>query len=251
MNPRRTLLLLSLLGLGIAAVPEPPRPNPNAEADGRALVAELLAQTPDRNFTNRGVLRVRARKGPWHESPLHFRLFASETGWTSVYETGGTNQEAARLTITRQTDGALVYQLAQATNIASLGDAGKVLAGAETMTPFAGSDFWVADLGLEFLRWPMQKLLRKELKRGQSCNVLESLAPAGQTNGYGRVVAWLDIDSGGVVMAEAYDAVGKALKEFLPKGLQKVNGRYELEEMQIANLQTGSRTVIRFTFDGE
>ena len=244
-------LPLALLGLAPAAAPEPPKANPHADADGQALVAQLLAQTPAQNLTNRGVLKIRAAKGPWREVPVRFQIFATDAGWASVYETGGTNSAAMRLTVTRNAAGALEYRLAQATDGATLVCAGQVLAGAGTMVPFAGSDFWAADLGLEFLRWPTQRLLRKELTRGQSCNVLESLAPTGQTNGYVRVLAWLDIDTGGVVYAEGYDARGKLLKEFAPKAFKKVGGQWELEEMEISNRRTGSRTRIQFNLASE
>lgn len=244
-------LPLALLGLAPGVAPEPPKENPNAAADGQALVAQLLAQTPAQNLTNQGVLRIRASKGPWREVPVRFQIFATDAGWASVYETGGTNHGTTRLTITRKGDGAFEYRLAQATNGADLSCVGKVLAGAATMVPFAGSDFWAADLGLEFLRWPTQRLLRKEMTRGQSCNVLESVAPAPQTNGYVRVLAWLDIDTGGVVYAEAYDTKGKLLKEFAPKVFKKVGGQWELEEMEISNRQTGSRTRIQFHLASE
>ncbi len=254
MNLRLTLCLLPLLGLGAARSAETVPLNPNAEADGQALVAELLAQRPAQNFTNQGLLSIRPPKGagPRRFVPVQFRILTRGDSWTSIYETAPTNGEpCVRLSVARLPAGGNEYRLAQATNAAGLDDAGKVLAGDETMTPFAGSDFWSADLGLEFLHWPTQRLLKKEMKRGQSCNVLESRAPASRTNGYVRVMSWLDIDSGGVMYAEGFDASGKLLKEFAPKGVTKVQGRWELEEMEIINRQTGSRTRIQFTFGEE
>jgi hypothetical protein len=38
----------------------------------------------------------------------------------------------------------------------------------------------------------------------------------------------------------------KLLKEFDPKKVEKVNGVWQLEEMEIRNRQTGSRTRIDF-----
>jgi len=239
-------LPLVLLGLAPGLAPEPPKINPHADADGKALVAQLLAQTPTQNLTNHGILKTRAGRGSWREVPVSFQIFATDAGWTSSYETRGTNAAVTCLTITRLASGALEYRLAHTTNSACPDSAGQVLAGAGTMVPFANSDFWVADLGLEFLHWPTQRLLRKEMTRGQSCNVLESVAPARQTNGYVRVLAWLDIDTGGVVFAEGYDAKGRLLKEFAPKAFKKVGGQWELEEMEIFNRQTGSRTRIQF-----
>jgi len=48
------------------------------------------------------------------------------------------------------------------------------------------------------------------------------------------------------VYAEAYDAQGDRLKRFEPKALKKVNGQWQLQEMVIRNLKTGSRTAIEF-----
>jgi hypothetical protein len=122
----------------------------------------------------------------------------------------------------------------------------KKLAGEQAFIPFAGSDFWLADLGMEFLQWPTQRLLKKELCRGQSCDKLESIAPAGQTNGYVRVVAWFDIDTGGPVLVEAYDAKGEFVKEFKPNKFTKVNGQWQVEELEMNNLRTGSRSYLHF-----
>jgi hypothetical protein len=245
------LVLSVVLGCaGWTGFAQAPRINPNADADGQELVAQLLAQEPARNLTNRGVLRIRAGKGPWRELPVQIRIFATPGGWTSIYETSpDTNQPHAKLTVVRQADGRHEYRLAEAPDCAALEAAGRMLAGDETMRPFAGSDFWVADLGLEFLRWPTQRLLKKEMTRGQSCNVLESVASAGQTNGYVRVKSWLDIDTGGVVYAEAYDLNGRLVKEFAPKTVKKVQGRWELEEMEIINRRIGSRTRLLFELE--
>jgi hypothetical protein len=252
MNLRVPLFLLPLLGLGAATFAEPVKLNPNAEADGQALVAQLLAQRPAVGATtNRCVLSVRPARGqgPRRTIPVRFSEVVAEDGWISIYESAPTNQSPyARLTIHRKANAANEYRLAEAATEAGLEVAERTLAGSETMVPFAGSDFWVAELGLEFLHWPGQRLLKKEMTRGQSCNVLESLSPAAQTNGYVRVKSWLDIDTGGVVYAESYDAQARLVKEFAPKGLKKVDGGWELEEVEIINRRTGSRTRLQFEF---
>ena len=117
------------------------------------------------------------------------------------------------------------------------------------MIPFAGSDFWLADLGLEFFHWPQQKILPKtiNLKRGRAYTLLESTNPNPSTNGYSHVLSWIDQETGGILQAEAYDAQGKLLKEFEPGSFQKdVNGQRQLQEMDIRNVQTGSRTRLEF-----
>ena len=117
------------------------------------------------------------------------------------------------------------------------------------MLPFAGSDFWVADLGLEFLHWPQQRVLKKEMRKGQSCAVLESVNPHPVRGGYLRVVSWVGVnhpDEIVLIHADGYDDQDKKLKEFDPKNLEKVNGAYQLESMEMRNVQTNSRTLIEF-----
>jgi hypothetical protein len=115
------------------------------------------------------------------------------------------------------------------------------------MQPFAGSDFWLADLGLEFLHWPGQRLLKKEVRRNKFCDVLESVNPEPETSGYSRVVSWISHEEPhGIVHADAYDSKNKPLKRFDPTEFKKVEGQWQLESMEIRNLKTDSRTVIEF-----
>jgi hypothetical protein len=116
------------------------------------------------------------------------------------------------------------------------------------MVPFAGSDFWISDLGLEFLHWPKQRVLRKEMSRSVFCHVLESTNPDAPPGAYSRVVSWVGAEKPGIVIvyAEAFDSKGAILKQFEPKKLEKVDGQWQLEEMEIRNRQTRSRTRIEF-----
>ena len=64
-----------------------------------------------------------------------------------------------------------------------------------------------------------------------------------------RVVSWIDNDTGGILLAKAYDAEGKLLKEFRPTQFEKINGEWHLQEMEMENVQTGNRTKIEFHFE--
>src|SRR4051812_38590841 len=68
-------------------VPRPVPLNPvQAEKEGRALVANLLAQKPAENLTNSGTLRVRDAKGKQREQPVSFAIIAAGSNWQSIYE---------------------------------------------------------------------------------------------------------------------------------------------------------------------
>lgn len=222
-----------------------------AEVEGRALVSELLAQQPAGNSEWRGALRIRGRDRQTSSIPITGRIIVEKHGWKVVYSTSATEKNVAEtLTVVHDDNEKNQYLYARAA-AGSVGAEPKLLTGNEAGIALAGSDFWLSDLGLEFLRWPVQRLLKKELRRGQSCNVLESVNPQPTTNSYARVVSWIDIDSGGIVHAEAYDQGKKLLKEFDPKEFKKINGRWELQEMEIRNLKTGSRTRLEFDLEAK
>jgi len=214
---------------------------PDAEIQGRSLVQQLLNQTPVKDSTNSGVLVIRDSKGGHAEIPMRFQTCTTEMNslnWLSNYQTTTTNKNF-RLMIVHSGNQPNSYRLFEDGVWKNLGEN-------ETMIPFAASDFWIADLGLEFFHWPEQKILKSEMRRGRPCKVLESVNPSPSTNGYSRVVSWIDNESDGIVHAEAYDANGKLLKEFDPKSFKKVNGQWELQDMEIRNVQTGSRTRLEF-----
>jgi hypothetical protein len=235
-----------------------PRPAPlepvQAEKEARALVAELLAQKPEQSTTNTGWVKIRDTAGKEREIPVRFEITATPTNWVSVYETLASESRPGglRLTVVHSDERPNRYELFDPATTGTTNALAKELAPGQIMAPFAGSDFWIADLGLEFLHWPKQRLLKKEMRHSKSCDVLESINPAPVPGGYARVVSWLMIESPhGIVHADAYDAQGEVLKRFDPKSLEKVHGEYQLEEMEIRNLKTSSQTVIKFNLARE
>jgi hypothetical protein len=219
----------------------------DAEIEGRHLARQLRQLQPAENSSLTGVLRLFPRRSKRVEVPVEFQTVVTTTNWQATYTATGTNQEnTMSVTIIHAEDQPNQYRLARSKQTSVQTNAFTLLTGDQTMSPFAGSDFWVADLGLEFFHWPKQMILKKELRSGQSCSVLESSNPNPVAGSYARVVSWIDIDTGGIVHAEAYDANGERLKRFEPKALKKVNGQWQLQEMVIRNLKTGSRTAIEF-----
>jgi hypothetical protein len=211
----------------------------DAEIQGRQLVRQLLAQQPAENFTNTGVLKIRPDQGKTVKLPAQFAIVVTPTHWTTIYEASGTNRtEKLSIVHTPNQPNQYVYQ----TNSSA------PMADTEIVTPFAGSDFWLADLGLEFFQWPAQKVLPKptNLSNGRDYTLLESTSPHPAANGYSRVVSWIDKESGGILEAEAYDAHNKLLKQFYPKDFKKINGQWQVLTMEINNIQTGSRTRLEF-----
>ena len=272
MNPQ--MLLAVALVLAGSGATQAATDLSKAEKDGQALAQQLLAQKPEQDSTITGVLKMRDAKGKRTETPVQCRIIVTTNGWQSIYETmPATNApDTVRLTVIHNDAGSPEYRLSRGQAMEpSLAECAltagaqpprgetqdratreiecTILRGDQAMIPFAGSDFWLADLGLEFLHWPEQRLLKKEMRRGQFCNVIESLNPQPGAAGYARVVSWLDLDTGGIVHAEAYDARRKLLKEFDPKEFKKINGRWELREMEIRNVPERSSTRLEFNLE--
>jgi Outer membrane lipoprotein-sorting protein len=201
--------------------------------EGRALVDEMLSQQPEENAVT-GKMSIRTKK-TFKTFPIKFQTILSPTNWSSLYSA-------------MDTDVTVIHQGARPSEYRWHAPNGKIvtLTGDQATAPFADSDFSLADLGLEFLHWPDQRLLQKEMKRSRSCRVLESTNPHPVAGGYSRVKSWVDAESHGIVLAEAYDVKGEKVKEFAPKDFSKVNGQWQLEEMQISNTQTGSSTTVKF-----
>jgi len=230
----------------------------DAEIQGRQLAQKLLEQIPVTNSIQTGVLKTRDNKGNSSSlrmlyevqvAPDFWNVFykvnlPTNSNWIDVLGVMHMNDFTNRYVIFRIETNNIFYEL-------------QVPIGTwlskqeETMRPFCNSDFWICDLGLEFFHWPEQKILKKENRRSRACNVLESTNPNPSANGYSRVVSWIDEESGGIVHAEAYDAQNKLLKEFDPKSFKKVNGQWELQEMEIRNVQTGSRSRLEFDLKKE
>lgn len=255
-QPAGLCLFLLLLGLPAVTCAQrqgdlrpPPLDPAQAKAEARALVAELLAQRPDQSTTNTGQVRIRDRDGKESEIPARFEIVCTPTNWLSIYETldpaGGAGGE--KLVVIHADNQPNQYRLIQRGDSAVTNASARELTPAQTMIPFAGSDFWVADLGLEFLHWPEQRLLRKEMRHSKFCYVLESITPNPAPGGYARVVSWVIIESPhGIVHADAYDARNELIKLFDPVNLEKVAGDYQLAEVEMRNRKTGSHTWIKF-----
>ncbi len=211
--------------------------------DGTALAERIRNLRPTEQAQMTGLLKTRDVKGRRLEWRAEFRTEVTKTNWTSWYgafRNPNINAATDTIAVTHAPHSPVRYLITTA-----IGEP-KNLAGNAAMIPFAESDFWLADLGLEFFQWPEQRVIKRELRRGEACNVLESINPNPTRGTYKRVVCWIDNDTLGVVHADAYDHHDKLLKEFSPKRFKKIEGQWQLQEMEMRNVQTDTRTAIFF-----
>jgi hypothetical protein len=236
---------------GLAAAPQSPpsRMTPEeAERGGQELAAELRAQGPA--VDSSGVLRRKGADGKWQAGvPVRLEVRPGADSWQTRYHALD-SQGAIRETL------AVVHSAGQPNRYEVLRpDAAggppsvKVMSGSGVFTPFAGSDFWLGDLGLDFLHWPRQRIVKTEMRKGRSCRVLESAVAVPEATGYAKVLSWIDIEKKGLLRAEAFGIDGKLLKEFSIGGFKKVGGRWQLKSMEIRNERDDARTRLEFDLE--
>jgi hypothetical protein len=254
----RLALSVAILFFAFAAAAQATNALSDAEIQGQQLTQKMLdqlAQPPPGNFTtNTGVLRIRGDHGSRSQIPIECITVSSATNGQTIYKASWTNR-AEILWVIHTANGENRYFCETNYPAPVLGDIPVLghllrghpqLSGAEILDPFAGSDFWISDLGLEFLYWPGQKVIKHETHRLCSCTVLESMNPNPAANGYSRVVSWIDNDTLGIVEAYAYDTNGKRLKDFYPKDIKKSHGQWQVQTLVMENVQTGSRSRLEF-----
>lgn len=231
--PLFSILLFGALGVSAALRLDDP-------VEGEKLARQLRSLAPTEAAEFKGVLRISRTGTQTREIPLTSKVTVGADDWTALYlvKPGSGMDEA--LTIRRLPDGPNDY-------VWKRGEQLLKLKGVDATNQFAGSDFALIDLGMEFLHWPGQKLVTREMRKGRGCDVLESRPH--DPGLYARVVSWIDQETSGLLMAEAYDATGKILKEFEVKGFKKVAGQWRVREMEIRNRQTKSVTRLHFDFE--
>lgn len=210
-------------------------PAPSAEAArGPELAERLRSARPAEATTLTAQMRQRPARGTRVVTPLRITTRPAADGWTVTYEPAAGAAHRVRF------DGATPprYERIEAGVVEPVGPE----------APLPGSDFFLGDLGLDFLFWPEQRVLRRELRRSRWCDVLESTAPPGARLPYARVVTWVDDETGGFIRAEAYDMAGRRWKIFSPGGVRRNVARdgYELKDLELSDVLADSFTVIEF-----
>jgi hypothetical protein len=249
---KRTFFSLLTLSLLIIALPVNAENLTPAQQRGRALAAEFRNQKPVENFSATGLFVKRDDAGRRQRIPFKFNITVGISTWQNIYEALSAEEKVTeRLTIVHTDGQPNQYLLARASASGSLTEL-VLLTGEQATIPFATTDFWLADLGLEFLHWPEQRVLRNEMRHSMPCKVLESINPSPRPGQYSRVLSWVALVDGqptGLLKAQAYDQQQKLLKEFNFREVQKINGRYQLKELEILNQQTDTRTRLEFDLE--
>jgi hypothetical protein len=236
------LLLGLAISLPFALAGEP--------ADGATLAAELRNQRPAERIETSGTLKIRTATGRKTEIPVRMETTSAGPTWTVTYASSETPDSSPEMLQVVHREGATsAYYYTKANRGEALPSTPTPVSTPQLTRPFAGTDFWLCDLGLEFLHWPNQRLVKNEMRKGRSCRVLESTPDSSYPTEYSRVLSWIDIESGGLLRAEAYDRDHKLLKEFSVRSFQRVSKAWQLKEIEIRNERTDTRTRLEFNLE--
>jgi hypothetical protein len=229
-----------LIAAGPGSVPPPVLNDPVA---GEALASSLRSTRPATNAEIAGLLKIRRRSAPEQSVPVISRILLGDHSWRTIYQATLSNRTEI-LEVLHFPGKPNDYFLIQNAGTEVAPSHPVLLHHDQIWQPFAGSDFSLADLGQEFFHWPRQMLVTNEMRKSRACHVLESLPAV--TNDYARVRIWVDVESNGLLMAEAYDAKNRRVKEFEVKSINKVGEQYQPGELEIRDLKNRSRTVMEF-----
>ncbi|RME93758.1 MAG: outer membrane lipoprotein-sorting protein [Verrucomicrobia bacterium] len=215
--------------------------------DGPTLAAQVRWQAPTEPFSTAGVLRLRDRNGRWYkELAIRMDIRLGEGGlWENQYTVFDRERQVVESLVVRHHPGSTNSYHYLPPGAAKALD----LAGPDAFIPFAGSQFWLADFGLEFLFWPEQRLVGADMRKGRACHLLESVNPDPRPGQYAIVRSWIDVEKLGLLRAEAYDEQRRLLKEFNIGGFKKVNGRWQLKSMEIRDELTDERSRLEFELE--
>ena len=220
-----------------------PTPLPQEKIDAAALLKDIVGRAPQEFSETLGSLNIRDGEGKLRKVPIKWNVRPGTNEWTDTYQTAISGKVPPEVLVVTHREGQPnKYEF-------SRGEIPKLAVTTNIYVPFATSDFWLADFGLEFFRWPNPKHIKTEMRKSRACYVVQSLNPIPDNGPYGSVLSWIDTEKGGLIRAEAYDAKGKLLKEFSIKDFTKVNGRWQLKGFEIRNEQTDSKTSLEFNLE--
>lgn len=111
---------------------------------------------------------------------------------------------------------------------------------------FMGSDFTYNDMSARSVDEEKHTLLREETVEGHRCWVVQSV-PNDKDEIYARRLTWIRQDCLMAVKGEFYDKLDKLHRRLTVSGIGQVQGFWTAGLMQMENVQTGHKTLIRMS----
>ncbi len=122
----------------------------------------------------------------------------------------------------------------------------KRIAAREKSENFMGSDFSYEDIGGRDIDDDTYEYLRDEDLNGIPCYIVKAVAKD-DDSGYQFRIAWVDMANWILTKVEYYDRKGALLKILTIDKQTKDGSYWSVEEMQMENVQTQHRTIMKIT----
>lgn len=208
--------------------------------EGSRIVSEIRDRSPAQNYETTGIIKRKDASGNIEIRKLKSKIQLQNDSWSVTYESFlADSANSEKLTI--------IHRAGKPNEYLYQNSKGEVNSSPALALPFAGSDFCIGDLGLEFLYWEKHYLQKVEMRKSRVCRVIESYAGKNNSLPYSKVISWFDKETGGLLLAEAYDDTNKKIKQFEINSFKKdAAGNWQLQEMEIRDLKKRSRTQIIF-----
>ena len=204
--------------------------------DGNQLAKTIRNLIPEENVEIRATMEVVERENKRLETGVVIQVEKlGQAQWQTTYKAKRGGDVSEHWLIRHEIDQPNRYE-----------HKGRLVKRTEILSSLAGSSFYIADFGMEFLHWPSQTVLKTQRRKSRLCHVLESRNPKPAKGEYHRVVSWVDKETGGILLAEIYTAEVKPIKSFAVKGLTKKDGRWQVDEMEMRNTKTRARSRLSF-----
>ena len=204
--------------------------------DGNQLAKTIRNLIPEENVEIRGTMEVVERENKRLETGVVIQVEKlGQAQWQTTYKAKRGGDVSEHWLIRHEIDQPNRYE-----------HKGRLVKRTEILSSLAGSSFYIADFGMEFLHWPSQTVLKTQRRKSRLCHVLESRNPKPAKGEYHRVVSWVDKETGGILLADIYTAKVKPVKRFAVKGLTKKDGRWQVDEMEMRNTKTRARSRLYF-----
>ena len=240
-------MFLALLTGGVFSYSTPLQADPIRE--GQALAKELRSVQLGIPGPINATFKIRKRDGTRVERHVKKHTQKFENGWRDLFQISkDSHSESEWLWIDHPVGASPNYKIAVSRQLPTDPDAFQNLDSEQAMAPVGESDFWMADLGLDFLHWPDQRIFESKITRrkGVGCKLLESSRPTRSLKGYYKVRSWISIEHGEIIYAEAFDINESKIKTFEIAGVEKVEGMWYLKGLKIRNIRDKSMSVLEF-----
>ena len=228
------ILAVWIVGLSVSGAED------TASAQGREWAQRLRTVAPEEPSTNQAVLKIRNREGR-RQVPVTVITQPGKGGWSVEYQVGGDGANGAGeiSRIHYSTQGPPTFEA----RVEAPGKSPTKEVSAPGDRAIANSDFLLNELGMEFLHWPEQRLIGRELSNGRWCQVLESVSKKSQ--GPASVKSWIDEKLGVVLSAEVYDARKVRLKHFSITQFREQADRWTCSVSMVDDVR-GTKTELAF-----